>query len=128
MKKNIKKKWLKALRSGEYKQTTGQLRADDHEGNASFCCLGVLCNLHAQAHPEIAAKETDPDTYLGSYGALPLAVVQWAGLDKNVMDRDDDGELNIIVTYRRKETNLIKLNDDEGLSFNKIANVIERCL
>jgi len=36
--KKIKKKWLKALRSGEYGQTKGVLT--DGEGN--FCCLGVL--------------------------------------------------------------------------------------
>ena len=45
MNPEIKAKWVAALRSGEYKQAKGQLRI----GN-SFCCLGVLCNLHAQAH------------------------------------------------------------------------------
>lgn len=37
---NWRAKWIKALRSGEYKQTTGALR--DNEG---FCCLGVLCDI-----------------------------------------------------------------------------------
>lgn len=32
------KKWIKALRSGEYAQTKGALQ--DNEG---FCCLGVAC-------------------------------------------------------------------------------------
>lgn len=33
--------WLKALRSGKYKQGQGMLR--DHSG--AYCCLGVLCEV-----------------------------------------------------------------------------------
>lgn len=40
----IKKKWVKALRSGKYNQCDGQLRQGD-----TFCCLGVLCDLHRKA-------------------------------------------------------------------------------
>ncbi len=38
--KKLKTRWIKALRSGKYKQTTGSLK--DCTG---FCCLGVLCDL-----------------------------------------------------------------------------------
>lgn len=41
MKKQHAKKWIKALRSGEYKQAQGFL---EHKGH--FCCLGVLDNLY----------------------------------------------------------------------------------
>src|SRR6478736_8013086 len=37
MKKEIRTKWLKSLRSGKYKQTTGELL-----NNNQYCCLGVL--------------------------------------------------------------------------------------
>jgi hypothetical protein len=123
MKKRIKTKWLKALRIGEYNQTTGQLR-----DSTGFCCLGVLCNIHAQENPEIAAKETDPHEYLQASGQLPPAVVAWAGLEKASVEETADEETDIKVTYRNKETTLASLNDGEGLSFKKIANVIERCL
>lgn len=125
MKKRIKNKWIKALRSGDYKQTQGTLR-----DNVGFCCLGVLCNIHAQEHPEIAAKEKDIGYYLGQSGHLPKEVVDWAGLSKAVHgDNYDDGEgTDINVTYRDKETTLVVLNDTEKLSFKKIARVIERCL
>jgi hypothetical protein len=43
MNKEIKDKWLKALRSGEYKQGRLFLRATD-DGVDSYCCLGVLAN------------------------------------------------------------------------------------
>ena len=36
----LKDKWLEALRSGEYSQTTETLK--DENG---FCCLGVLCDV-----------------------------------------------------------------------------------
>lgn len=36
--KRFKTKWLKALRSGEYKQGRGQLCIQDR-----YCCLGVAC-------------------------------------------------------------------------------------
>ena len=41
MKKSVKKLWLTALRSGEYRQGHDVLRA-----NGKFCCLGVLCDLY----------------------------------------------------------------------------------
>lgn len=34
----LKKRWVEALRSGEYEQGTGHLRTKDEK----FCCLGVL--------------------------------------------------------------------------------------
>ena len=39
MDKKLKAKWVKALRSGEYKQANGALR-----DGSGFCCLGVLLN------------------------------------------------------------------------------------
>lgn len=42
MDKKIKAKWVKALRSGEYKQTDSQLDRVDEGGSVSHCCLGVL--------------------------------------------------------------------------------------
>jgi hypothetical protein len=44
MNKIVKKKWLNALRSGEYKQTSECLR--DSNG---YCCLGVLCEVTGNA-------------------------------------------------------------------------------
>ena len=36
----LKKQWLTALRSGDYKQTRGTLKSGE-----GYCCLGVLVNL-----------------------------------------------------------------------------------
>ena len=41
------KKWLKALRSGDYKQATGILYDHNKDG---YCCLGVACKLEYPLH------------------------------------------------------------------------------
>lgn len=41
MNKKLKPKWLKALRSGKYKQGTAYLRST----NDRYCCLGVLLDV-----------------------------------------------------------------------------------
>lgn len=44
MNKDIKSKWLEALKSGKYTQTAGYLnRGDNH-----MCCLGVLCDISGE--------------------------------------------------------------------------------
>jgi hypothetical protein len=55
----IKQKWIEALRSGNYEQTTGSLR----EGNR-YCCLGVLCAIQGsnfQEFPELETGELTSD-------------------------------------------------------------------
>lgn len=107
MNKTIKQKWLKALRSGKYKQTQGYLK---NEGG--YCCLGVLCDL--------AAKEGigtwDGDYFSSGYitvdGLLPARVMKWAGLSRNYG-----------ITY--KKSTLDSLNDN-GSSFKEIADIIEK--
>ncbi len=107
MNPKIKAKWVKALRSGDYKQGRLRLRKKD-----KFCCLGVLCNLHAQAHPAIAAKEKSPETYLGNIAVLPGLVEKWSG---------------VYVTY-----DLTTKNDgtegEKKHNFNQIADYIEKHL
>ena len=111
MKKSVKKLWTDALRSGQYKQGIGQLRNEQNE----FCCLGVLCNLHAQAHPKIAKTQLDAEHYLGDDSFPPDEVIEWAGLHNN----------NPELLYKQEEFTLASLNDASGLSFKKIAKLIE---
>jgi hypothetical protein len=44
LKPSIKKRWLKALRSGKYQQGTNSLQTIE-DGIAKFCCLGVLRDI-----------------------------------------------------------------------------------
>ena len=105
MNKQVKTAWLKALRSGEYKQARGQLKVGD-----AYCCLGVVSDL--------AVKARVIDSFDGSAGGLCSEVIEWAGLDDELP----------AVTY------LSALNDGQAAgsikpqSFKQIARYIERDL
>ena len=96
MKEEIKNKWVKALRSGEYAQGTGCLVEDGR-----FCCLGVLCDI----------SETNKREW-GSFAGLPHSVKDWAGMSS-------------IFGHFGISTCLSELNDS-GKTFIDIADVIEK--
>lgn len=48
MKSDLKKRWLKALRGGRFRQGKGGLFEDDR-----YCCLGVLCHVKTGAPPKV---------------------------------------------------------------------------
>lgn len=110
MNKKVKKLWVDALRSGEYHQTDGALR----RGN-TFCCLGVLCNIHARLHPLIAAKQSWSGEYMGQSEFLPATVMRWAGLQTDYGDS---------VYIKENEAALTEHNDN-GRTFKEIADAIE---
>src|SRR5258708_2356684 len=58
--------WVKALRSGEYRQGNFMLRPTDD----TYCCLGVAC--------EVAQLP-----YRANAGALPDEVAEYYGLDND---------------------------------------------
>ncbi len=109
MNKRIKRLWVDALRSGEYVQGKHLLR----DSADRFCCLGVLCNIHAQEHPKIAAAQNYPGRYMGYMGDLPRPVYEWAGLDRNDPKIAD---------------NYLSLLNDNGRTFPEIADLIEKHL
>ena len=104
------KKWVAALRSGKYKQTKGRLREDN-----GFCCLGVLCNLHAEAHPKFAAKQSSKYHYDDNEGLPPKVVTEWAGISSDT---------GFFVDNYGQYFELTVLND-QGKSFKQIADIIE---
>jgi hypothetical protein len=128
MNQDVKQKWITALRSGEYKQTGGRLRKGD-----SYCCLGVLTDLYDKDIKCHAWYEED-----GQYGYASDGVTVQATLPESVMKWADLDEPNPVVREDRKRyfdkkleelgeqlTSLAYLNDDEGLDFNQLADIIE---
>lgn len=115
MDQGIKKDWVAALRSGDYLRGTGELRTKSN----LFCCLGVLCNLHAQAHPEIAAPQWVSGRYLGVESYLPREVREWAGLESRNPE--------VLGDFRGGRVSLSTFNDS-GHSFSEIADAIENHL
>ena len=113
MNKQIKAKWVAALRSGKYIQTTGLLRRSQPGDTLSHCCLGVLCDLAPEGEWASDSVYSHSKTdYSG--GALPEGVVKWAGLSSN----------NPVV-LAEPVRNLSDVNDS-GATFDEIADIIEK--
>lgn len=127
MNPEIKKQWVEALRSGEYKRVVGYLRIGD-DSRPKFCCLGVLCDLAEKAgigrwepfqtdyYKEDGGRFMFRTNYADDFspGILPLGVRDWAGLASR----------GAKVDVQNFETSLALLNDN-GFTFEQIADVIE---
>lgn len=120
MKPEIKEKWVKALRSGEYKQGSSALRTVIHN-DERFCCLGVLCDLYSIEHKkdEWSLKEGGGSyNHNGSGGYPSQKVLDWAGLYCSAGD---------FVTIGDDNETLASMND-LGYTFKEIATAIEEQL
>lgn len=121
MKPRIKSKFIKALRSGEYAQghyllCQAGVRYD------RFCVAGVLIDLYLREHRRYWEEVKSPMHSIGifyqyrkhAYGP-PKCVMTWAGLPAYPG-----------LIYRDTSYSLMGLNDTCKLSFNKIADLIEK--
>jgi hypothetical protein len=108
----LKKRWIKALRSGKYKQGSGRLQED-----GKFCCLGVLCELMPKDFEWRGTRYLDLKYNAENLGSFDELRVHELGLDKKVIDDGDQ------ITLQSK---LINMNDNYKKDFNQIANYLER--
>jgi hypothetical protein len=92
MDKKLKAKWVKALRSGEWKQTTDRYQRDD-----SFCCLGVLACL--KAGKRLDDYECEKMWRGGGY--LDKAIPDDKS-DKLITMNDSGKSFKVIATYIEK--------------------------
>lgn len=118
----VKRLWLEELRSGRYEQGMERLR-DGH----SYCCLGVLCDIYARETGEgyWEGKTFISGDHEGTAWLTP-EVTMWAGL------RGFDGVLPEPVAIPYGDSGLsytyhtlAALNDESGMDFLQIADVIE---
>jgi hypothetical protein len=122
----VKEKWVGALRSGEFRQTTGRLRSITREG-PRYCCLGVLCELYRAEHPEsswLDAAFLDAASHFvpapgvePTGGYLPTEVVEWAGLKSRNPPLVDGPAVSATDA-----------NDNYDWDFARIADAVERSL
>ena len=114
MKPKIKKKWLKALRSGEYAQCKKVLVNNIDE----FCCLGVLCDISdkgewidpkSKDNHYIGKWHYELDKYDEDWAELPAGISTWSEINPD------------------EEVTLTRMND-AGYSFKEIADYIEKNL
>lgn len=150
VKEKIKTLWTEALRSGEYDQGSGSLKAVDC--TPKFCCLGVLTDLYRKDKDvswETATElARDPDDYNPTKATsyMPECVASWAGfLESELSDQGDDGidvelipdELHPsrVVSRKFSSRNASVINDSyinnpaqKMGSFEDIADLIEENL
>ena len=127
MNPEVKVKWLEALRSGEYRQTKGELRSSGDR----FCCLGVLSDLYR--------KEVEGSWEFYRHGESRYSMVNQSGSDAATVDllpcirdwADLEGR-NPVVHIAKGECDFVPITlaelNDEGMSFNEIADIIDHQL
>jgi hypothetical protein len=111
MNQDIKRRWVEALRSGQYKQGQLFLHSED-----SFCCLGVLTDLYCLDHNIQWRKAwlgSAEKSFNSETERLHPKVLEWAGL--NSPDP-------IAGSFHLSQFN------DNGGTFTQIADLIERHL
>lgn len=117
------RKWVEALRSGEYKQGQGALRPSD----SKFCCLGVGCDVYRKAKNVGRTKKlkwTQWGSFLEEDYVLPAGVMAWFGVmqeDPTVYVKNEA----IDADTEEVAVSLAQLNDNEK-DFRYIASAIER--
>ena len=98
--------WVAALRSGKYKQQQGTLK-----GEEGYCCLGVFCSINGK-EPEVA-----PFRIYDSEDQLLVNIYEGS----SVLYEFCNQSINNSFIY----DSAIEMND-EGKSFEEIANFIEK--
>ena len=97
-------KWVTALRSGEYKQTTSCLQTE-----YGYCCLGVACKIFIQEHK----LELDSNGIIDGFGPNQQPnSPEWLTL-VNPKFHTKTGEY------------LASLNDVSKFTFDEIADMLE---
>jgi hypothetical protein len=125
MDSSLKQKWVRALRSGKYKQASGQLKTED-----GFCCLGVLCDVYDPSNwivaDDLDLGEDNQEWHYkismrGGYTSimkdvLPEEIADAAGLSRQnpEVPYGIDGGMSSLAVI-----------NDSGASFAQIADLIE---
>ena len=113
-KKQIQK-WVIALRSGEYSQTTGTL-----EDDSGHCCLGVACDIFI---PDgMKTLHTNTGLMIGGMPENQAASPEWLSQTKRILETyipalNDDGVVIISDTEPHEQ--------HERFTFDEIADLLE---
>lgn len=111
MLKKYADKWVKALRSGKYKQGKGNLRNSDD----TYCCLGVLCDI-------VDNTKWNKDKF-GSVSYKIGKYSETAGAPEKVMKLTG---LQDALGTNFKDNDCLAYMNDRNVSFRLIANYIEK--
>lgn len=115
MDQELKAKWVAALRSGEYVQTTMALWRE-FEGCESNCCLGVLARLGGGEKADVRTNRFIKDKAFDIKlpNGIKLSAFKASGFEPFGLSDEQAGDL--------------ASRNDNGASFPEIADYIEKNL
>lgn len=94
--KRFKRKWLEALRGGEYKKGKANLLQYNDEGDKEYCCLGVACAIVGIPDKKILLDGTINFSRKSKYRALiPKAILGLVAdnpVVNKLVDMNDSGK------------------------------------
>lgn len=110
------RKWIRALRSGDYEQGTSKLRRKED----SFCCLGVACDV------------VQPDGWANYEAERSYNPEDWTDWGHELGEGSESSSYGPITKLSREglklfrvasrgQQRLMNLNDSGGASFKTIA-------
>ncbi|NDC73560.1 MAG: hypothetical protein EBZ62_08985 [Sphingobacteriia bacterium] len=123
MRKIIAKKWVKALRSGKYKQGKGYLKQFNSKNEPRHCCLGVLCELYDQQ-----MKKNHKKTLRGEY-MVSIEDIEFIRFNKHDGGLREWADItNPLAEFEIDDARSECLADlnDSGKKFSTIADIIEK--
>lgn len=116
-----------ALKSGEYAQIDGTLGSIAPDGQRSYCCLGVACEVALQNGVEnvnrddTVPREDHGYRYNISYNrissTLPREVQRWYGFSN---------DNPVLLKHNDQPQNATYANDVLNLTFSQIGDLFER--
>ena len=110
--RKFKEKFIKALKSGKYKQCKNTLTKLSKDGTRQYCCLGVACIISGYNNDQIKSFVSIPD----NFNQVPFNLLDEICLNDNVL-------LPSVLSGR-----LIQMNDgyvNDLRNFNEIADWIK---
>ena len=114
MNKKLKAAWIKALKSGRYKQARDALKEESAvpHGKPGYCCLGVLATISKAGKwgPDCTYQIREGRKEFSLEGELGKSGRKFFGIPSCV------------------ETKLIEMNDRERANFKAIAKHIRKTL
>lgn len=110
---DLQRKWLDALKSGDYKQAKGSLRT-----SSGYCCLGVACDI-------VDPDGWNGDKHTGQKSYLPEHVARKLGMNVKPCVNLSRDEAWGRGDYDDRPVALSWLNDRRDWSFTEIAELIE---
>lgn len=122
LKPEVKAKWLKKLRSGDYIQGKRRLLfvGTSERNPTTWCCLGILTALYLEEHGIAVTPENIRKYSECQANSMPdCSIYRWT---KACPAADEDSPWEVIRDG--KPTTLQNLNDT-GVPFHEIANIIE---